>query len=69
MERPYVTAINLAQRVAVLSDDTTLPITNLIGPFGSDTEDPGECQMFVFGSDATGWGVGNSADYERARTQ
>lgn len=44
-----VVAINLARRLAHLSNDRTIPITNMIDADGEDTDEIGEAVVLVCG--------------------
>lgn len=45
-----VDAVNLAGRLALLSDGTSLPVTNMFDRFGEETDDPQAATAFVAGA-------------------
>lgn len=45
-----IQAINLAWRLALLTDDTTVPITHLFDSDGNETDSPSEAIAAVAGS-------------------
>jgi hypothetical protein len=55
-------AINLHRRMAVLTDGSYVPITNLIDCAGMDTDNPDEAVTFVAGAKTT-WRVGLIRDF------
>lgn len=55
-------------RVALLSDGTTVPITNLLDEFGDETDDPDEAVTFVAG-DGDQWFTGLCSDYDEVTLQ
>ena len=57
-----------ASRVALLSDGTTVPITNLLDEFGDETDDPDEAVTFVAG-DGDQWFAGLCSDYDEVTIQ
>lgn len=61
-------AIKLFSRVALLSDGTTVPITNLYDEEGDETDAPDEAVSFVAG-DGDRWLSGLVNDYEEASVQ
>jgi LDH2 family malate/lactate/ureidoglycolate dehydrogenase len=44
-----IQALNIPQRLALLSDGSTVPITNLFDALGDETTDPAEAVAFVCG--------------------
>lgn len=72
MKRPRVPLtvdiVNIAQRVAVLSDGTTRPIVQLLDAEGDETDDVDAAVAFVCGGpDAKGknlWWAATLSDYE-----
>lgn len=60
---PDVEAINVADRLALLTDGRVVPITNLLDADGDETSDTAAAVGFVAG--ATGqWFAARIADYE-----
>ncbi|WP_310540822.1 hypothetical protein [Phenylobacterium sp.] len=55
-------------RAALLSDGTTVPITNLLDEFGDETDDPDEAVTFVAG-DGDQWFTGLCSDYDEVTIQ
>lgn len=46
---PDVSSANLTQRIAMLDDGRSAPITNMVDCTGDETDDPAECWAFVCG--------------------
>lgn len=63
-----IQALNLAQRLALLDDGATVPITDLFDANGEDTEDLAEAVGFAAGQDRH-WFSGRISDYEGVPTQ
>lgn len=63
-----VAALNVHQRLALLSDGEIVPITNLFDAEGCETKDPGQARSFVAGGGAQ-WFSGDLAAYEGVTTQ
>lgn len=60
-------AANWFTRFAILSDGSTVPVTNLFDGDGEETNDPDQAVTFVAG-DGDRWFAGLCADYEEVRT-
>jgi hypothetical protein len=52
-----VESVNMEQRLAVLSNGVTVPVTKLFDEDGDETDDPCEADTFECGSELTGWFV------------
>jgi hypothetical protein len=52
---PDVQALNLTGRLALLTDGTTVPITNLFDLAGDETDDLAEAVSFVCGTGQHWW--------------
>ncbi len=63
-----IPAINWTQRFALLSDGSTVPVTNLFTIDGEETDDPDEAFSFVAGS-GDQWFSGRCDDYEEVPIQ
>jgi len=61
--KPFVVAVKRPTREALLSDNTIVPITNLVDVDGEDTDDIHEAVAFVAGSDGVGWFSGDLDDF------
>lgn len=61
-------AIKVFSRLALLSDGTTVPITNLFDGDGDETDDPDEAVSFVAG-DGDRWFTGLVSDYAEVEFQ
>lgn len=68
MSELYVQAVNLRERVALLSDGSTVPVTRMMDSDGDDTDDIAECKGFVCGREGI-WFFRMMADYETVNTQ
>jgi len=62
-----VEAINVAERIALLSDGSSAPITNLFDADGEETVDADEAVAFVAGAGAQ-WFAGRIDSYQRVTT-
>lgn len=58
-----IAAINRSQRLALLDDDSTVPITTLFDAEGDETNDMAEATAFVAGRDRL-WFSHAFADFE-----
>ena len=54
---PYIEAINLAKKQAILSNGEYVPITTYVDIDGEETDDHEIAITFVCGSDLEGWFV------------
>lgn len=63
-----VQAINLSRRLALISDGSTVPVTNLLDADGDEAAAPEEAVGFVAGEGGT-WFAGLLSDYEVAESQ
>lgn len=63
-----INAVKALSRLALLSDGTTVPITNLLDADGDETDDPNEAVSFVAG-EGDRWFTGLCADFEEMTTQ
>lgn len=61
-----VQALNLTKRLAHLSDDRTVPITNFMDSLGDDTNDLAEAVTYVCGAGREWWS-GLLSDFETGR--
>ena len=59
-----VEAVNIADRLALLTDGTVIPITNLIDDDGDDCE-ADAAVVAIAGQDGLGWWCIELADYQR----
>lgn len=64
----HLTTVNLEQRLAVLDDGRSVPVTNLIDRFGDDTNDPAEAVGFVAGAGRE-WFADSVAEYSDVAVQ
>lgn len=53
-EETYVEAVNLKERIALMSNGEVLPIIKFLDMFGEDCDDPQEAVGAVAGPDADG---------------
>jgi len=67
-DTPTVDGVNLRARLALISDGTTRPITNMLDVDGDETDDPADAVSVVCGGpDAAGrdcWWALDLADYD-----
>lgn len=62
-----ISAVNLSQRLAILTDSTELKVTNMFDREGDECE-PEDAVSFV-ATDGKLWWVGRMADFETQRSQ
>lgn len=62
-DKLFVVAIRRPTREALLSDNTIVPVTNLLDIDGDETDDIHAAVAFVAGSDGVGWFSGDLDDF------
>ena len=64
---PGIAAVNLDARVVLTTTDILLPIAQMIGADGHDTDDTTEALVVVAGTDEAGWYVVDLSHFDFSR--